>query len=266
VPPDQQISQLLLQLGVAVRESRRARRWTQRRLATDVGLAQSHVARIETGRVPDVTLRTAARLLEAAGGRLDVRFVGAVRTGATTQRDRAHASCVAYVARRLETAGFQVATEVEIGEGRWRTFADLLAFHPRERVLLVIEVKAEIHDVGEIDRQIGIAERGAWPAAHLRGWRPRAVVPVLLLLATRENDRRLADNRAYFDRSYPLRARATQAVVDGVASPADLGGRALAMIDPCSRRRAWLLPTWLDGRRIPAPHPDRVGYLARRGG
>lgn len=54
---------------------------------------------------------------------------------------------VDYVARRLDQAGWLVATEVEVGDARWRGFVDLLAFHPVERLLLIIEVKIELDDI-----------------------------------------------------------------------------------------------------------------------
>jgi transcriptional regulator with XRE-family HTH domain len=247
--------------AATVRSSRRARRWSQARLATELRLSAGHVSRLERSRVPDLSFRLASRTPAALGGRVEVRFIGVVG-GAPAQRDRAHARCVSYVAKRLEAAGFLVATEVELGEGRWRTFVDVMALDPRERVLLTVEIKTEIRDVGEIDRQIGLAERGAWAAAHARGWRPRAVVPALLLLSTRENDRRLVENRPYFEARYRMRAGGLQAIVDGKASLETLRVRAVAMIDPRSRRRGWLVPTWLDGRRTPARHPDRLGYLA----
>jgi transcriptional regulator with XRE-family HTH domain len=263
MPRDAGSRELLQAFATVVRTSRRARRWTQRQLAAALGVAQSHVVRIERAQEPDLSFFLAGRALEVLGGRLDVRFIGAPG-GPAPQRDRAHARCVAYVARQLERAGFTVATEVEVGEGRWRVFADVLAFHPRERVLLVIEVKTEIHEVGDIDRQIGIAERGASDAAGERGWRPRAVAGLLLILATVENDRRLADNRPYFDHRYRRRARDIQPLLDGLPTDIRRGERGLAMIDPATRRRAWLLAAAIDGRRAPARYPDRAGFLRAR--
>lgn len=124
-------------------------------------------------------------------------------------------------------------------------------------------MKTEIHDVGGIDRQVGIGERGAWEASRRLGWRPRAVSAWLLILATSENDRRLAEHRDYFDRAFTSRYRDMQAVVDGLGSVPARGRRGLAMVDPASRRRGWLLPTWLDGSRRARAYPDRAAYLLR---
>lgn len=206
-------------------------------------------------------LATAVRVLIALDVAIDLRLVSPF-AAERPQRDRAHVRCVAYVARRLTRSGYDVATEAQLGNGRWLGFADLLAFDPDTRWLLLIEVKTVIDDVGAIDRQIGGYEGGAWTAAHRHGWRPRAVIGILLVLATEESDRRLSSSRDHFDRRHRIRARALGDLIDrrGVHHPAR-GERGLAMIDPASRRRAWLLPTWLDGRRVPAPYRDRVDYL-----
>ena len=251
---------MLDELGSAIRASREARRWTQARLGAAVRLSGSQVGRIERGEVADVALRLASEILEATGGRLDVRFVTAL-TPAGKVRDRAHARCVAYVMRRLERAGFEVVTEVASVEKHSYGFIDVLAYHPVEHWVIVIEVKTEIRDVGGVDRQVSVGERGAWAASHQRGWRPRAVNAWLLVLATEENDRRLAEHRAYIDRAFTLRHRVLQAAVDGAGPVPERGLRGIAMIDPASRRRAWLLPTWLDGSHRSRRYRDRPEYL-----
>jgi len=257
---------ILLAIGSTTRSTRIARRWPQRRLATLAGVSQSLIARFEQARMPDLPLATAVRVLDALDIGVDLRLL-APRVATASQRDRAHARCVAYVARRLERAGFIVATEAEVGTERWRGFVDILGFDPSSHMLLVIEVKTAIDDVGAIDRQIGVYEQGAWQAAHARGWRPRAVTGVLLVLATKENDRRLEENRAHFDRVHRIRSRALLGLVErAVSEPPARGERGLAMVDPASRRRAWLLSTWLDGRRTNVRYEDRSDYLAPRTG
>ena len=138
---------------------------------------------------------------------------------------------------------------------------DLLALDPRTGVVLVIEVKTEIHDVGAIERALGWYEREAWSAARRLGWRPRAVIGCLLVLATDASDSRIQANRAVFDRVFPLRWRDLVAIMSGT-SRVD-GGRALAMIDPRSRRRDWTRPARIDGRRSAAPYADYVAFMSR---
>jgi len=261
VPLDRQTRELLDSFASFVRAGRRGRRWTQRRLAHEVGVSQSQVDRIEHAAVRDLSIRRTVGFVDALGGRLNVTF--SAPQGAPRVRDAAHARAVAYVARRLDRQGYLVATEVEVSGERWRAFADVVAFHPTERLLLVIEVKTEILDLGDIDRQLGVAERGSWAAAHQRGWRPRRVIGVLLVLATQANDRRLAQHRAIFHRQYPVRWQELYRLLNGDrTSEPGRGARGLAMIDPRSRRRAWLQATWIDGRRTLAPYADRLAYLA----
>lgn len=200
------------------------------------------------------------RLLEAMGARLSIGVDRPYLASRDRQRDPAHAASAGYVCRRLIRAGWQVATEVEVGGDRSRGWIDVLAYHPGTRILLVIEIKTEIRDLGAIERTLGWYEREAWAAARRRGWRPRLVRGGLVLLATEDNDARLKENAASFRLGFPLRARdATGVVMDGLVPGR---GRFLAMIDPASRRTSWLRPTPLDGRRTPAPYADYLGFLA----
>jgi hypothetical protein len=219
------------------------------------------VSEVERAVVPDLPIATVVRILNALDVRIDLRLL-APTLAADPVRDRAHARCVAYVARRLERAGWLVLTEVAVGDDRWRGFIDVLAFDPIAHVLLVIEVKVGLDDIGAVDRQIGSYERFAWAAAHAHGWRPRATTAALLLLATDDNDRRLIEHRAYLDRRFRIRASELLAFIADPHEPRDRGERAMAMIDPRTRRTRWLLPTWLDGRRNAARYADRAAFLA----
>jgi transcriptional regulator with XRE-family HTH domain len=253
--------ELLLAIATTVLRARRARRWTQRRLSDACGISQQMLSEVERAVVPDLPISTAVRILNALEVRIDLRLI-APTVAAVPVRDRAHARCVAYVARRLERSGWLVSTEVAVGDERWRGFIDVLAFHPIAHVLLVVEVKVGVDDIGAIDRQLGSYERFAWAAAHAAGWRPRATTAALLLLATDDNDRRLIEHRAYMDLRFRIRSSEMQGFIADPQRPRDRGERGLAMIDPRTRRTRWLLPTWLDGRRNAARYRDRAAFLA----
>jgi hypothetical protein len=158
-----------------------------------------------------------------------------------------------------------VATEVEIGSDRSRGWIDVLAYHPETGVVLVIEVKTEIHDLGQIERTLGWYEREAWAAARRRTWRPTQVVGCLVLLMSDSNEKRLAENRLAFRDGFPIRARALNSIMDQPSTPL-VKGRGLAMIDPASRRSAWLRPTHLDGRRSPTRYRDYADFAGRSRG
>ena len=178
------------------------------------------------------------------------------------QRDRVHARCVAFVAASLRRRGWEVATEVEIDGRNGPGWIDVLAFHTASGVLLVIEVKTEIHDVGRIQRTLAWYERRALVVARERGWVVRGAHAALLLLATDAVDARLRENKLLIDQAFQGRVRDLDQLI---ADPTHAGAGAwsLAMIDPLSRRQDWLRPTRLDGRRARAPHEDYAA-VARR--
>ena len=105
--------------GSMVKDLRLALGWPQRTLAAKAAVDQSLVSLIERGRCPDVPLRTIDKLLAAMGARL-ILDASAPFLANSRQRDLVHATCTTHVARRLERVGWQVATEVEIGDGRSR--------------------------------------------------------------------------------------------------------------------------------------------------
>jgi Predicted transcriptional regulator with C-terminal CBS domains len=248
-------------ISAAVLEVRTAIGWSQRELSRRSGVPQSMISRIESGKLADVALAMATRLLEAMGARLRIDVDAPFLGDRQRQLDPAHARMSGHIARRLERSDWQVATEVEVGGDRSRGWIDLLAFHPATGLLLVIEVKTEIHDLGQIDRALGWYEREAWAAARRLGWRPVAMTGCLLLLMTRENDGAVGFNREGLRRLFPVRAAGLRGIVDGDEPAPPRGTRALAMVDPRSKRRAWLRSTRDEGRRTPAPYADYADFM-----
>jgi transcriptional regulator with XRE-family HTH domain len=228
---------------------------SQAAVASSVGIARSHYSAIEAGKAnPSVGL--VDRIVEALGLRLDVAAVPVVVVAGPIVRDALHARCSGYVQRRLEAAGWKVLREVEVSDGRLRGWIDLLAFDPRTRTLLVIEVKTSVDDIGRAERQLG------WYSRVVRSviapdWKPAAIASWLLVLATTEVDQAIGAHREVFERAFPVRAAHMRDLLGG-SRPAP-GERGVALIDPRSRRRDWLIATRIDGRRTPLPYQDRVG-------
>ncbi len=137
---------------------------------------------------------------------------------------------------------------------RW---IDLLAFDPSTGSLVVIEIKTRVDDIGAVERQLGWYERSAPELARERGWAPRSVRGVLLVLASEEVERTLHANRDALGMAFPRR--------DDVLRPTDVAGRGLALIDPRRRRGDWLMRSRLDGRRSVAPYSDYADAATRLG-
>lgn len=247
-------------VGSTVKALRTTIGWSQRELGKRAAMSQSMVCAVERGARRDLTFSTATALLNAMGARLVVEVAAPYLGDRERQRDPAHARLAAYVRARLWQAGWQTRSELEVGSDRSRGWIDLMAFHPVSGVMLVIELKTEIHDLGQIERSLGWYEREAWAAARRFGWRPTREIGCLLLLATEANELRAASNRAATTVGFPLRARDLATVLGGGPAPAEIG-RAIVMIDPHSRRRAWSRALRIDGRRSPAPYRDYADFV-----
>jgi transcriptional regulator with XRE-family HTH domain len=251
-------------IGAAVESLRTALGWTQRTLEERSGVCQSMISRIERGLVRDLTLGTASTLVEATGARLVIGVEAPYLADRARQHDAGHARLAASVVRRLRSSGWDVRTEVEVGGDRSRGWIDVLAFNPATGVMLVIELKTEIHDLGQIERSLGWYEREAWLVGRRFGWQPTTAMSCLLLLMTEANDARAAANRRSINLGFRFRARDLVGIVGGRIAP-DGPGRAVAMVDPRSKRRAWCRAMRIDGRRTAAPYSDYADFVRAAG-
>lgn len=246
-------SEFLERCSAVIRTERRSMRWSQRELSRRTGVPQSTISLIERGLGKAIRTDDLDCLLSALG----VEYWLGVR-GPThldlRPTDLVHARCSAYADRRLRAAGWRVAREVEIGGPRSRGWIDLLAYHPLRGVLLIIEIKTELLDIGAVERTIGWYEAQASLAARRLGWRPRQVATALLVLDSTNNQMSVRAARDVFARAFPGRAAALADLLAGVRAHPDQ--RFLAMIDPRSRRSAWLRATAVDGRRTTAAFSD----------
>ena len=241
------------------RETRIALDITQQQLADAVGVSRGYVAVVEAGRA-NPTLAMVERFGDALG--VDLRLVGRppVIIGRSAQDDLVHAWCSGYVDRRLRHASVAVAREVEVVHGRSHGWIDLLAFDPRTASLFLIEIKTRLDDLGATERQLAWYEREAFGAARALGWAPRRLNVWLLFLASDEVDAAIGVNRHVLATAFPTRARDMLAALE---APSPTPIRGLALLDPSSRRRDWLLRSRADGRRGPAPFRDYAHAVSR---
>lgn len=233
---------------------------TQQELALAAGVSRSHIAGIETGRVnPSIDL--VWRIADRLG--IDLSIVGHLPIVLSRRggRDIVHARCSGYVEGRLESVGWIIRREVDLTADRAHGWIDLLAFEPISRTLVIIEIKTRLGDIGAVERQLGWYERNANRVAHELGWYPTRVLSWLLLLASDEVEHAVGIHREVLRKTFPARApMLREAILD---PRCQIPGRGLALVNPVSRRRDWLISTRSDGRRSRAPYRD-YGDAARR--
>ena len=231
---------------------------TQAEVAAAVGVSRSHYAGIESAK-EDPSVDLMWRIADRLG--LELEFAARPPIVAEPRRgDLVHARCSGYVDRRFQRAGWQTMREVETSAGRVHGWIDLLAFEPRTRTLVIVEVKTRLDDIGAAERQLAWYERDARHVATAHGWYPRVVTTWLLLLASDEVERQIAIHRDLLRSTFTDRARAMN---EGLQDPSVLTRRGLALIDPASRRSRWLISSRADGRRTPSPCPDYAGAATR---
>jgi len=210
-----------VRLGLAIRALRRRSRWTQGRLASEAGVSQATVSRVERGEIRHQSLHTLTVIAEALGARASIRIYW---HGEDLDRllDAAHAGLVEDVVRLLVANGWLVVPEFTFNDFGERGSIDILAYHPDTGALLIVEVKSVVPDMqamlAGIDRKARIAPK----LVGSRGWRVRSVSRLLVLADDRTTRRRLARHRATIDRVMPLRS---VAVRRWLRSPAgEMGG------------------------------------------
>jgi len=252
---------ILWSIAEGTHDARLALGWTQGALGDRAKVSRAMVGAVERGSA-NPSIETCGHLLDALGVTPVLQLNGAHLAVRRRQRDPVHARLNAYISRRLTAAGWKAEAEVEIGSGQLHGWIDLLAYDPVTHVLLVIEVKSEIHDLGGIDRHLQWYMREAWAAARRYGWRSSRLTGVLALLESSENDERIQINRQYLEAAFPTRARALAGLIDrSTRTSWPAGTKGLVMIDPASRAKEWIKRTRLDGRRGRAPWLDYSSCL-----
>ncbi len=251
-----------IELAEIVRDARGLVGWTQRELAARANTSQTAICRIERARSDTLDTLVVERVLAALGIRTALQLDARHLEDRRRQRDGVHARITGYIARRLDRAGWQVASEVWVGDGAPRGWIDLLAFRPVDRALLVEETKTDIPDMGGLQRSCAFYEREATAAARRLGWNAARVVVLVVALDSEVVHRRLADARDLVTRAFPGPVGAT---ASWLADPARAvpRGWTLGTADPASRRGEWLRPTLLGARRSRPAYTSYADAAAR---
>lgn len=192
--------------GRGVRALRLRKRWRQDDLAAAADVSRGVIGRIESGHAERVTIATLDKVAAALGGRVACRLTWNGE-GLDRLLDAEHAAIVEAVVRTLRVSEWLVATEVSFSIYGERGSIDVLAFHPEERVVLVVEVKSVVPDVQATLVALDRKERLARQIARERGWEAVAVARLLVVGENRTARRRIEAHSATFGNMFPHRAR-----------------------------------------------------------
>ena len=196
-----------LRIGRLVRAVRHRFGWRQADVASRAGVSQQMVAIVEAGRLEAVAVGTLRRIAAALEIRLP--FVPQWRGGAgDALLDARHAAIVNAVVAILRLAGWTCVLEYTFSHYGERGSVDILAWHPRFRTLLVIEVKSRIFDVQALflglDRKARLVPT---LVARDQGWQPLRVGRVVVVEESHANRSTLARHAAAFAAALPATSR-----------------------------------------------------------
>jgi transcriptional regulator with XRE-family HTH domain len=194
-------------IGALVREVRRRRGLRQDDVARLAGVSHGSVSLLERGHCAGLTLRT-VRAIAAA---LDIRveLLGWWRGGdAERLLSRRHSLLAESVAAFLSgLPDWLFDSEVSFAVYGERGVVDLLAWHPATGHLLVIELKTEFANVGELIGTLDRKVRLARAIAAERGWKPTLISSWVIVSETRTNRRHFAQHETLLRTRFPSDGR-----------------------------------------------------------
>jgi transcriptional regulator with XRE-family HTH domain len=192
-----------IRLGGVVRALRIRRGWNQEDLARVARVSPSTISRVERGRIDRMDVAVLRRVFTGLDARIDLvpRWHGGDLDRLVDAR---HAGMVETLVRRLSSLPeWVVHPEVTFSIFGERGSIDIIAWHPRLRALLIIEVKSAIGDVGGLVRQVDRYRRLAREVARERGWLPSSVAVWVVVADGRTARRRLAEHHSTLRSAFP---------------------------------------------------------------
>lgn len=181
-----------LAFGRLVKLARLRRHLRQLDLARQAGASRTTVSRLERGHLGETTLAVLRRIASP----LEIRIEVQPRARAL-DLDRIvnarHAALADHLSKAIgRLPGWVVRPEVSYSEYGERGVIDLLCWHAGSRSLLVIEVKTELMEFGELLGKLDAKDRLAPTVARRFGWSVGTVSVGLLVADSSTNRRRAA--------------------------------------------------------------------------
>jgi transcriptional regulator with XRE-family HTH domain len=208
-------------VGRVFREVRTRKGWRQKDLAAMAGVSQGLISRIELGRLGSLSLNG----LRKVGAALDIRIsLDAWWQAGQIDRliDRGHAALVDHVVATLRANGWLTRVEVTFNHFGERGSADIVAWHPRERILLIVEVKTVI---GDVQATVSTFERKVRVLPDVleadERWTASSVARLLVIAETHTNRAIVRDHKAIFDSIWPVRTAAVRRWLRNPSSAGD---------------------------------------------
>ena len=192
-----------LAFGRLVKLARMRRRMRQQEVATAAGVSRPVVSRLERGHLGELRLSD-ARAIAAV---VDIRIEVQPRSRAV-DLDRIsngrHAALADYLVRWIgQLSQWAIKAEVSYSEYGERGVIDLVCWHAATRSLLIVEIKTELMDFGELLAKLDAKERLAPRVAERFGWRPLTVSTCLLVADSSTNRRRATAHAALIGAALP---------------------------------------------------------------
>jgi transcriptional regulator with XRE-family HTH domain len=197
-------------IGAALRAIRTRKGLRQVDLARRARVSPPVIGRIERGGAASVPLRKLRRVATALGARLEVlvRWDGGELPRLLDARHAAMHEAVAGLFASIE--GWVIEPEVSFSIYGERGIIDILAWHPARRMLLVIELKTEVVEVGPLLGKMDQRRRLAGNIASRLGWDPIAVSTWVVIADSRTNRRAVAAHGTVLRRKFPVDGRSVK--------------------------------------------------------
>ena len=217
-----------LRFGSTIRSVRIRKRLTQEDVSKLAGVSRGTVSRIERGHLDEVSLGSIRAVAKALDVRVDLvpRWRGGDLDRLLNSR---HSALHEQVARTFaERPEWLTAPEISFAFYTERGVIDILAWHAKCQMLLVIELKTHIVDVNELLGTLDRKRRLAWQVARDRGWDvgERTSTSAWVIVAeSHTNRRRVQAHGAMLRAALPLDGRS---IAGCSRIPRDLSARSLS--------------------------------------
>jgi transcriptional regulator with XRE-family HTH domain len=193
-----------VRIGRALRAIRIRSGLRQADVALRARVSRAFVSKVECGRAQGSDLRRIESICRVLGADIDIRIRWRGE-GLDRLLDEAHSRLVAKLVKRLTSLGWECAVEVSFNEFGERGSIDVLAWHPRTRALLVIEVKSVVPDVQATIFGLDRKGRLGPKVATARGWVVASASRLLVIRDTSASRRRIEDVASVFGAAFPAR-------------------------------------------------------------